>query len=58
MLNLDGIFRRGTRLIATTEVGIPSNGYSTTTALDPGPDGTAGTRDDQRITVFNGWARG
>jgi hypothetical protein len=53
VLNVEAIRRWGKQLLATTEVGIPANGYSSTTALDPGPDGTAGTADDQRISVFN-----
>jgi len=54
VLSVDAIRRWGRQLIATTEVGIPlSGGYTTTTAIDPGPDGNAGTGDDQRITVFN-----
>jgi hypothetical protein len=54
VLSVDGIRRWGRQLIATTEIGIPlSGGYTTTTAVDPGPDGNAGTGDDQRITVFN-----
>jgi hypothetical protein len=53
VLNVEGILRWGSQLLATTEVGIPANGYSTTSALDPGPDGSAGTADDQTVTVFN-----
>ncbi len=47
--------RRGRDLIAVTEIGIPqdSTGYTPVTAVDPGPDGTAGTSDDRQITVFN-----
>jgi len=47
--------RRGRDLIAVIETGVPqdSAGYTPVTALDPGPDGTAGTSDDQRITVYN-----
>lgn len=54
-LSVDGIFRRGRNLIALVEVGIPQDltGYNQTTGLDPGPDGTAGTGDDQTFTVFN-----
>jgi hypothetical protein len=49
------IGRRGRDLIAVTEVGIPQDatGYTPVIALDPGPDGTAGTGDDSQITVFN-----
>jgi hypothetical protein len=53
VLNVEAIRRWGSQLLATTEVGIPANGYTNTTALDPGPDGTAGTADDQRVGVFN-----
>ena len=47
--------RRGRDLIAVVETGVPqdSAGYTPVTALDPGPDGRAGTSDDQRITVYN-----
>jgi len=47
--------RRGRDLIAVIETGVPqdSAGYTPVTALDPGPDATAGTSDDQRITVYN-----
>ncbi|HTI38920.1 MAG TPA: TonB-dependent receptor [Vicinamibacterales bacterium] len=49
------IGRRGRDLIAVTEIGVPqdSTGYAPVTALDPGPDGTAGTSDDKQMTVFN-----
>jgi hypothetical protein len=49
------IGRRGRDLIAVTEIGIPQGpaGFTPVTALDPGPDGTAGTSDDKQITVFN-----
>ena len=53
VLNVEAIRRWGSQLLATTEIGIPAGGYATTTALDPGPDGNAGTGDDQRVTVFN-----
>ena len=54
-LTVGGIFRRGRNLIALVEVGIPQNetGYNRTTGLDPGPDGTAGTADDQTFAVLN-----
>jgi hypothetical protein len=54
-LSVDGIFRWGRNLIALVEVGIPQNltGYNQTTGLDPGPDGTPGTGDDQTFSVFN-----
>ena len=49
------IARRARDLIAVVETGVPQGlaGFTPVTALDPGPDGTAGTSDDQRITVFN-----
>lgn len=54
-LVVDGIFRWGSKLLATTEVGIPqsSAGYTAATAIDPGPDGTSGTADDRTVAVFN-----
>lgn len=53
-LSVDGIFRWGSQLVATTEVGIPlDTGYTPATAVDPGPDATAGTSDDRTIGVFN-----
>jgi hypothetical protein len=47
--------RRARDLIAVTEIGVPQGpaGYVPVIAIDPGPDGTAGTSDDNRITVFN-----
>jgi hypothetical protein len=47
--------RRGRDLIAVVETGVPQGpeGFTPVTALDPGPDGNAGTSDDQPITVFN-----
>jgi hypothetical protein len=54
-LSVDGVYRWGRNLIALVEVGVPQDltGYFETTGLDPGPDGTAGTGDDQTFTVFN-----
>jgi hypothetical protein len=52
-LSVDGVFRWGRNILATLEVGIPANGYTTTTAIDPGPDGHTGTADDKQVTVFN-----
>jgi hypothetical protein len=54
-LSVDGVLRWGSRLIAITEVGIPfdSTGYTSTTAIDPGVDGVAGTSDDRSIGVLN-----
>jgi hypothetical protein len=47
--------RRARDLIAVTEIGVPQGpaGYVPVTALDPGPDGTSGTADDNQIPVFN-----
>jgi len=49
------IGRRGRDLVAVVETGVPQGpaGFTPVTALDPGPDGTAGTSDDRQITVFN-----
>jgi hypothetical protein len=53
-LNVDGIFRWGSKLLATTEIGIPFDaGYTPATAIDPGPDGATGAGDDRTVQVFN-----
>lgn len=54
-LSITGLYRKGTQLIALTEVGIPQNtqGYDTTIGIDPGPDSQTGTADDQRVNTFN-----
>ena len=54
-LSVEGVFRRGKNLLATLEVGIPQDGsgYTSTTAVDQGPDGVSGTADDKQVQVFN-----
>jgi hypothetical protein len=47
-------FRRDDhRLLAITNVGVPSPDYDPVSFLDPGNDGVAGTPDDQVLTLFN-----
>jgi hypothetical protein len=41
------------RLVETVNIGAPSSAYSPVTILDRGGDDTAGTFDDQFITVYN-----
>jgi outer membrane receptor protein involved in Fe transport len=51
-INANYIHRRDTDLIHTMQVGIPDSAYSPVPALDPGPDGVAGTGDDRSLIVF------
>lgn len=47
------LFRRDDKdRIAAVDVGIPAQAFTPVSILDPGPDGVAGTSDDQRITVY------
>ena len=47
------LFRRDERdRIAAVNTGVTAQDYTAVTILDPGPDGVAGTFDDQRLTVY------
>jgi len=47
------LFRRDDKdRIAALDAGIPANAFTPVTIADPGPDGMAGTFDDQRLTVY------
>jgi hypothetical protein len=53
-LSVNFTYRKKSDLIALVNVGVPADsGYTQVPAIDPGPDGVAGTSDDRRITVFN-----
>jgi Carboxypeptidase regulatory-like domain len=47
------VYRREHDLLALSNTGVPFGSFSPVSALDPGPDGVAGTADDAPITVFN-----
>jgi hypothetical protein len=47
------LFRRDEKdRIAAMDVGLPAQAFTPVTILDPGPDGIAGTYDDEQITVY------
>ena len=47
------LFRRDEKdRIAATDTGVPAQAFLPVSILDPGPDGTPGTFDDQRLTVY------
>ncbi len=47
------LFRRDEKQrLAAVNVGVPAQAFTPVTVVDPGSDGTAGTSDDQRLTVF------
>ena len=47
------VFRRDEkRRIAAIDTGVPAADYMPVAVTDPGPDGIAGTFDDQKLTVF------
>jgi hypothetical protein len=47
------LFRRDDKdRIAALNAGIPSSAFTPVALTDPGPDGIAGTFDDQRLTVY------
>jgi hypothetical protein len=47
------LFRRDDRdRIAAIDTGVPASAFTPVSILDPGPDGIAGTFDDQRLTVY------
>jgi outer membrane receptor protein involved in Fe transport len=46
------IYRHDLNLWNTVDIGVPFSSYTPTDALDPGPDGLAGTSDDAILTVY------
>ncbi len=53
-LSVNFAYRKKTDLVALVNTGAPDDtGWVSVPALDPGPDGAAGTGDDQTIDVFN-----
>jgi hypothetical protein len=47
------LFRRDEKnRIAAIDTGVPAQSFAPVSILDPGPDGIAGTFDDQRLTVY------
>jgi hypothetical protein len=47
------LFRRDEKSrIAAVNTGVPAQAFSPVAILDPGPDGSAGTFDDQTLTVY------
>jgi hypothetical protein len=47
------LFRRDDKSrIAAIDTGVPDQAFTPVGILDPGPDGIAGTYDDQRLTVY------
>jgi hypothetical protein len=47
------LFRRDEKnRIAAIDTGVPAQAFTPVSILDPGPDGIAGTFDDQRLTVY------
>jgi hypothetical protein len=47
------LFRRDEKdRIAAIDTGVPSEAFTPTSILDPGPDGIVGTFDDQLLTVY------
>jgi hypothetical protein len=47
------LFRRDDKnRIAAIDTGVPASAFTPVSILDPGPDGTPGTFDDQRLTVY------
>jgi hypothetical protein len=48
-----GFHRSVQRLMTLVDEGVPFSSYTSVLEIDPGPDATLGTADDQLITVFN-----
>jgi hypothetical protein len=47
------LFRRDEKdRLAAIDIGVPPGAFTPISILDPGPDGTPGTFDDQRLTVY------
>lgn len=52
-LSVTGTWHRERNLYAPINTGVPASAFVPMTITDPGPDGVAGTGDDQLLTVYN-----
>src|SRR5207302_4588596 len=51
-LSAEFVYRREHDLLGLTDPGVPFGSFTPVSAVDPGPDGVAGTPVDAVITVF------